>query len=139
MGMVRMTLHTSVRHGCLVVEMPPKVDPGNAEPLRRELRETCRSLLNRGSRDGVSAVVVDWAAAPSLTMTGVAVLDEFRQRVAEHGVPMRVVVSRRAARAVLRIVGLDDVLAVHATVEQALAGGTSSGEGRGRTEMGKTS
>ncbi|MFD4475415.1 hypothetical protein ACFWPU_04785 [Streptomyces sp. NPDC058471] len=39
----------------------------------------------------------------------------------------------------LRIVGLDDVLAIHDTVEQALAGGKASGEGRGRPEIGKTS
>ncbi|MGW6054480.1 STAS domain-containing protein [Streptomyces sp. NPDC055189] len=127
-----MTLHTSVRQGCLVVEMPPEVDIGNAEPLRGELRETCRTLLDRSSRDRVSAVVVDWAAAPFLTMAGVAVLDDFRQRVDERGVPLRVVASRRTARAVLRIVGLNEMLTVHDTLEQALAGGKAPREGSSR-------
>ncbi|MFE6157665.1 STAS domain-containing protein [Streptomyces sp. NPDC056486] len=138
-----MALHTSVRQGCLVVQMPPEVDIGNAEPLRWELRAVCRALLDRASRDGVSAVVVDWAAAPFLTMAGVAVLEDFRQRVDAGGVPLRLVASRRVVRAVLRIVGLNDVLAIHDTVEQALAGGKISGrgegEGRGRPEIGRTS
>ncbi|MFI8874025.1 STAS domain-containing protein [Streptomyces sp. NPDC055243] len=134
-----MMLHTSVRQGCLVVEMPPEVDIGNAEPLRWELGEMCRTRLDRAARDGVSAVVVDWAAAPFLTMAGVAVLDDLRQRLVERGVAVRVVASRRVVRAVLRIVGLADVLAIHDTVEQALTAGKASGEGRGRPEMGKSS
>lgn len=39
-----MTLHTPVRQGCLVVEMPPEVDISNAEALGQELRELCRGL-----------------------------------------------------------------------------------------------
>lgn len=39
-----MTLHTPVRQGCLVVEMPPEVDISNAEALGRDLRELCRGL-----------------------------------------------------------------------------------------------
>jgi len=139
MGAVRMELHTFLRQGCLVVQMPPEVDIGNAEPLQRALREMCRTLLDRASRDGVSAVVVDWAEAPFLTMAGVAVLDDFRQRVDESGVPLRLVASHRAARAVLHIVGRNDVLTIHGTVEQALAGGRISGEDRGRPEIGRTS
>ena len=127
-----MTLHTSVRHGCLIVEMPPEVDLGNAEPLRQELREMCRTLLSPATRDGVSAVVVDWAAAPFLTIAGVAVLDDFRQRVAQCGLPVRVVASRRSPRAVLQIVGLDGVLPVHDTVEQALAGHEATERGGDR-------
>ncbi|MGW5733620.1 MULTISPECIES: STAS domain-containing protein [Streptomyces] len=134
-----MTLQTSVRQGCLVVKMPPEVSVGNAEELRRELRELCRTRLDRSSRDRVSAVVVDWADVPFLTLTGVAVLEDFRERAVERGVPIRLVASRRVPRAVLRIAGLDGVLAIHDTVEQALAGGRASGEGRGRPEIGKTS
>ncbi|MGW5866660.1 STAS domain-containing protein [Streptomyces sp. NPDC055239] len=138
-----MALHTSVRQGCLIVRMPPEVDIGNAEPLRWELREMCRTRLDRAARDAVSAVVVDWAAAPFLSMAGVAVLNDFRQRVDAHGVPLCLVASRRVVRAVLRIVGLNDVLPIHDTVEQALAGGRTSGdgedEGRGRPEIGRTS
>ncbi|MGB8940919.1 MAG: STAS domain-containing protein [Streptomyces sp.] len=134
-----MTLQTSVRQGCLVVKMPPEVSVGNAEPLRRELRELCRTQLDRASRSGVSAVVVDWADVPFLTLAGVAVLEDFREGVLERGVQVRLVASHRVPRAVLRIVGLDDVLAIHDTVEQALAGGRASGEGRGRPGIGKTS
>lgn len=133
-----MTLQTSVRRGCLIVEMPAEVDIGNAEPLRQELRDICRTLLSLVSRDGLSAVVVDWAAAPFLTMAGVAVLDDFRQQAAECGVAVRVVASRRWPRAVLRIVGLDGVLSVHDAVEQALAGDDTAGRGRDRPETGRT-
>ncbi|MGW6022523.1 STAS domain-containing protein [Streptomyces sp. NPDC055099] len=134
-----MKLQTSVRQGCLVVRMPPDVRVGNAEPLRWELREMCRTRLDRVSRGGVSAVVVDWAAARSLTLAGVAVLEDFRRTAAERGVPTRLVTPHRAPRAVLRVVGLNGVLAVHDTVDQALAAGEASGEGRGRPEIGKTS
>ncbi|MDG4862972.1 STAS domain-containing protein [Streptomyces sp. T-3] len=135
-----MTLQTSIRQGCLIVEMPPEVDIGNAEPLRQELRELCRTLLDPSSRDGVlSAVVVDWAAAPFLTMAGVAVLDDFRQQAGERGLPVRVVASHRWPRAVLRIVGLNGVLAIHDSVEQALTGDEAPEQGRRRPEIGKTS
>ncbi|MFF1708611.1 STAS domain-containing protein [Streptomyces sp. NPDC058268] len=95
--------------------------------------------MDRASRSGVSAVVVDWADVPFLTLAGVAVLEDFREGALERGVQVRLVASHRVPRGVLRIVGLDYVLAIHDTVEQALAGGKASGEGRGRPEIGKTS
>ncbi|WP_406212520.1 STAS domain-containing protein [Streptomyces canus] len=91
------------------------MDISNAEPLRQELRELCRGPLDPGSRDGAASVVVDWTAAPFLTMAGVAVLDDFRRQAGERGVPVRVVASRRWPRAVLRIVAFDDVVPVHDT------------------------
>jgi hypothetical protein len=39
-----MTLHTPVRQGRLVVEMPPEVDISNAEALGQEPPELCRGL-----------------------------------------------------------------------------------------------
>lgn len=134
-----MTLRTSIRQGCLIVEMPPEVDIGNAELLRRDLRSLCRTHFSPSSPDGVAAVVVDWAAAPFLTMAGVAVLEDLRQQAGEQGIAVRVVVSRRWPRAVLRIVGLTGVLTVHDSVEQALTVGGPSSEGQGRPELGKSS
>lgn len=134
-----MTLQTCVRQGCLVVKMPSEVSSENAESLRWELREMCRTRLERASRDGVSAVVVDWSEVPYLTLAGAALLDDLRQRVLESGVQLRIVATHGAPRAMLRIVGLNDVLAVHDSVGQALAAGGASGEGRGRPEIGKTS
>ncbi|MDT0483986.1 STAS domain-containing protein [Streptomyces sp. DSM 41640] len=82
--------------------------------LRQELRELWRGPLDPGSRDGAGSVVVDWTAAPFLTMAGVAVLDDFRRQAGERGVPVRVVASRRWPRAVLRIVAFDDLVPVAA-------------------------
>ncbi|MEU3737117.1 hypothetical protein AB0E78_08615 [Streptomyces sp. NPDC032198] len=88
----------------------------------------------------MSAVVVDWADVPFLTLAGVAVLEDFREGRGRSNAGSRSAWwPRTECRAVLRIVGLDDVLAIHDTVEQALAGGKASGEGRGRPEIGKTS
>lgn len=134
-----MTLQTSVRQGCLIVEMPPEVDISNAESLRQELRGLCRTQLSPGSRDGASAVVVDWTCAPFLTMAGVAVLDDFRQQAGELGLPVRVVTSKRWPLAVLRIVGLNGVMAIHDTVDQALGGRKTTGQERGRPELGRSS
>lgn len=132
-----MTLRTSARHGRLIVEMPREVDISNAEPLRQELRDVCRTLLAPASHDRPTAVVVDWSAAPFLTIAGVAVLDDFRRQAGTHGVPVRVVVSRRWPRAVLRMVGLKSLLAIHDTVEQALAGDEPSRDSQGRPETGR--
>lgn len=134
-----MTLQTSVRQGCLIVEMPPEVDIDNAEPLRQELRGLCRTQLSPASRNGVSAVVVNWAAAPFLTMAGVAVLDDFRQQAGELGLPVRVVASKRWPRAVLRIVGLNGEMAIHDTVDQALDCRKTTGQERGSPELGRSS
>ncbi|MET7737699.1 hypothetical protein ABZT02_41300 [Streptomyces sp. NPDC005402] len=40
-------------------------------------------------------MVVDWAAAPFLTMAGVTVLDDFCQHAGELALPVRVVGSKR--------------------------------------------
>lgn len=36
----------------------------------QELRELCRGPLDPGACDGAASVVVDWTAAPFLTMAG---------------------------------------------------------------------
>jgi sirohydrochlorin ferrochelatase len=64
----------------------PEVDIGNAELLRRDLRSLCRTHVSPSSPDGVAAVVVDWAAAPFLTLAGVAVLEDLRQQAGEQGI-----------------------------------------------------
>ncbi|MET9458410.1 STAS domain-containing protein [Streptomyces canus] len=115
------------------------MDISDAEPLRQELRELCRGALDPGSRDGAGSVVVDWTAAPFLTMAGVAVLDDFRRQAGERGVPVWVEALRRWPRAVLRIVAFDDVVPVHDTLDQALADSAADGRRGNRTGLDRSS
>ncbi|MFF1298323.1 MULTISPECIES: hypothetical protein [unclassified Streptomyces] len=57
----------------------------------------CRTRFSPSSPDGVAAVVVDWAAAPFLTMAGVAVLEDLRQQVGKQGIAVR---ERRSCMAI---------------------------------------
>uniref|UniRef100_A0AAU2VFD9 STAS domain-containing protein n=1 Tax=Streptomyces sp. NBC_00003 TaxID=2903608 RepID=A0AAU2VFD9_9ACTN len=117
-----MTLRISRRQDALVVVLPPEVDIGNAESVRTDLHELCRTRLEPESRNGVSKVVVDWAGAPFLTMAGVAVLEDFRRRATDQGVAVHLVACGRWPRAVLRLTGVDGALTVHDTLDQALDG-----------------
>ncbi|WP_329394901.1 STAS domain-containing protein [Streptomyces melanogenes] len=116
-----MTLRISRRQDALIVVLPPEVDIGNAESVRADLHELCRTRLEPESRNGVSRVVVDWAGAPFLTMAGVAVLEDFRLRATAQGLAVHLVACGRWPRAVLRITGVDGAVTVHDTVDQALA------------------
>src|SRR3954471_11965454 len=102
-----MTLQIYVRQGCLIVEMPAEVDIFNAERLRAELRDLCRGRLAPQAKDRISSVVVDWSAAPFLTMAGTAVLEDFRRAVRETFTPFMVVIPKGLPRRVLHIVGWD--------------------------------
>ncbi|MFG2500471.1 STAS domain-containing protein [Streptomyces sp. NPDC048441] len=94
-----MTLQISFRQGCLTVEMPPEVDIANAETVREQLREVCRSRLDHDSRGGVTMAVVDWTAATFLTMAGVAVLEEFRLATKERATPVELISVEQALAA----------------------------------------
>lgn len=116
-----MTLRISRKQDALVVVLPPEVDIGNAESVRADLHELCRTRLEPDSRNAVSKVVVDWAAATFLTMAGVAVLEDFRRRATDQGLAVHLVASGRWPHAVLRLTGVDGALTVHDTLDQALA------------------
>ncbi|MFJ8143366.1 STAS domain-containing protein [Streptomyces sp. NPDC096013] len=127
-----MTLQISNGQGYLIVQMPAEVDIANAETVRQQLRDLCRSQLDAGSRNSVTSVVVDWSASSILTMAGLTVLEDFRLAAAEARTPVKVVVSRRLPRKVLEMWGLNDVVPLYESVDHAVADGTESSE-RGRT------
>lgn len=133
-------LQISGMQGALIVRVPVEVDISNAETVRAQLRDLCRTRLGPGSRADVVAVVVDLTEAPLLTMAAVAVLDEFRIAVQEAGAAVRLVVRGRSPRTVLRVLALDGLLPVFDSVDQALADGRrESGQARRspKTERGK--
>ncbi|HET6857903.1 MAG TPA: STAS domain-containing protein [Streptomyces sp.] len=116
-----MTLQFSLRQGSLVVQLPPEVDIGNAEYVRTHLRDLARKRLRGSPRPVAETVVLDWSNAPFLTMAGVAAVEEFRSLAADAGVPVKIVTRRAVSRAVLRIVGIDELVPVYDTVDEALS------------------
>ncbi|MFE3181405.1 STAS domain-containing protein [Streptomyces violascens] len=116
-----MVIDSSLRHGCLIITFPEEVDIANADTVREQLHDVCRLQLAPENRNGITTLVADWSAAPLLTMAGVGVLDELRRRAHQVGVPLKVVMSGRTPRAVLRVVGLDTLIPLYDTVDQALA------------------
>ncbi|MEU5896852.1 STAS domain-containing protein [Streptomyces venezuelae] len=131
-----MTLQIHVRQGCLIVEMPAEVDISNAERLRAELRDVCRGRLAPQSKGRISSVVVDWSAAPFLTMAGTAVLEGFRQAVRETSTPFMVVVPKGLPRKVLHIVGWDEQMPLLDSLDQALMQARGVGDFGGSREPG---
>lgn len=69
---------------------------------------------------GISALVIDLDGLSFLASTGLSLLARWSQRATAEGFGLRVVASRRQALRPLQITGLDSVLTVDATVDEAL-------------------
>jgi anti-sigma B factor antagonist len=72
--------------------------------------------------DGATQVVVDLSQVTFIDSTALGVLIGGVKRLHEVGGTMRVVVATRPVERILSITGLDTVLAVFATRDEALAG-----------------
>ncbi|EWM10696.1 STAS domain-containing protein [Kutzneria sp. 744] len=70
--------------------------------------------------DGASALVLDLDGLTFLASTGLSLLARWSQRAEADGLGLRVVASRRQALRPLQITGLDTVLIVDSTVDEAL-------------------
>ena len=68
------------------------------------------------------SVVVDCSAVPFMDSTGLSVFVAARNQAEALGSSLGVVVSEPAVRKVFAITGLDGVIAVHETLDAALAG-----------------
>ncbi|GGM36631.1 anti-sigma factor antagonist [Longimycelium tulufanense] len=107
------------RHGAArVVEVRGEVDMLTAPALRGRLREELGGAPQ--------LVVVDLTGVTFLGSSGLAVLVAAAQQANDLGVRFRLVCTTRAVIRPLTATGLADVLDTCTTLEQALAGGTTT-------------
>lgn len=109
--------------GVPVVTVAGEVDVDTAAPLAAEL---ATQLKRRPP-----AVIVDLSAVSYFGSTGINLLLDAHGRAANRRVGVHVVVARPHLRKVLRITGVDVVLAIHACLQEALRAVSLPGSGPG--------
>ncbi|MEV6607179.1 anti-sigma factor antagonist [Kutzneria sp. NPDC051319] len=70
--------------------------------------------------EDVSALILDLEGLSFLASTGLSLLARWSQRAEEESFGLRIVAARRQALRPLQITGLDSVLTIDATVDEAL-------------------
>ena len=106
-------LSQSIVDGSAVLAISGEVDVYSAPAFRERIVH----LL-----DADPALVIDLTGLDFIDSTGLGVLVAGRNRALEHGGAMTFVCTAERVLKLLRITGLDSVFAVHADVEQAVAG-----------------
>ncbi len=90
---------------------------------------TLRERLNELVADGEYHLVVDMGGVDFLDSTGLGVLVGGLKRTRLHAGSLQLVCDQEKILKVFRITGLTKVFPIHATLEEALAADTQSGEG----------
>ena len=101
------------RDGWFVLEVEGEIDLATAPRLRERLL----TVVN----DGHSQVVVDLREVAFIDSTGLGVLIGALKRVRLNEGDLRIVCPERGIRKVFDITGLDQVFALHDTVDDAVA------------------
>lgn len=107
-------LSTREVQGRSVVEVTGEVDVYTAPSLDEE--------LSRLIEEGRVNLVVDLSKVEFLDSTGLGVLVKALKRTREHGGSLAVVATADRITKVFRITGLDAVMSMHASVDDAVAG-----------------
>jgi anti-sigma B factor antagonist len=111
-----MTIERDDRDGCVVLVVHGEVDLGTGGRLTEAGKEALRQAAGR-------PVVLDLSPVDFLSSSGLGLLVALDDEARGAGVPLRVVVDR--TRSVIRPIltmGLDDVLTLFGTVDDAVAG-----------------
>ncbi|MCO1656607.1 STAS domain-containing protein [Pseudonocardia humida] len=110
-----MTVARQDRGGCLVLAVRGEVDLSTGGRLAESAGEVLREA---GSRP----VVLDMLGVEFLSSSGLGVLVSLNDEARAKGTPLRVVVDQdRPVMRPIRTMGLDDVLAMFGTVDEAVA------------------
>lgn len=104
---------TTERNGRTVLAVHGEVDVATAPQLREKLI----ALVGTGDRD----VVLDLDGVGFLDSTGLGVMVGSLKRARSKGHDLHVVCTNRSILKVLEITGLDKVLAIHDSVDDAVA------------------
>lgn len=97
----------------LVVKFPAEIDMANADDLAGQLAATLAP--------GVPAVIADMTATRFCDSTGIAMLLRARKQAMANGTNLRVLPSP-AVLQVMHVLGVDAVLPIYHSLDEALAG-----------------
>ena len=111
---VEFTVDVSQHEGCTVVTAAGELDVHTAPALKEQL-----DVLSRAASP---ALVVDLGEVGFIDSTGLGVLVSTLKHVREAGGSLDVVVSAPRVLRVFALTGLDVVIPLHATLDEALAG-----------------
>jgi anti-sigma B factor antagonist len=99
--------------GVLIVSVSGEVDTGSAVQLQEVVGDCVERAAER--------VVIDLTAVTFFGSTGLAVLAETAFRAAQRDLALRVVANHPTVARPIRVTGLDSVLVVCASLDEALA------------------
>jgi len=111
-----MTTSREDRDGCLVLAVRGEVDLSTGD----RLAETAGDVVRQA---GGRPVVLDLLAVDFLSSSGLGVLVSLNDQARVVGTPLRVVVdAMRPVMRPIRTMGLEDVLSIFGTVDEAVSG-----------------
>ena len=98
----------------VIVTLPAEIDMANAHDIGEQLAAACAP--------GVTVAIADMTATTFCDSLGIRMLLLAWRRAAEHGTDLRLLLPNPAVLRVLGVLGVDAVLPVYSTLEEALAG-----------------
>ncbi|MFS8103077.1 STAS domain-containing protein [Lentzea alba] len=116
--MAPLEMKSEQRQNAVVLEVAGEVDAYTAPLLQERLTEVFAEAAK-----GRLAVVLDMTGVSFLASTGLSVLVEFHLRGVEEGTTLRVVAPAGSVLRALRATTLNEMIELHATVDEALAAG----------------
>lgn len=106
----------AARGRAVVVSVEGELDLATVPILRERLGEV------GDVSDSPSPLVVDLSAVTFISSSGLALLVDLNNRCGERGVRLGVVTTGSVVPRAIQVTALDQILAIHATVDQAIAG-----------------
>jgi anti-sigma B factor antagonist len=116
-SMAPLEVKTEQRGNAVILEVTGEVDAYTAS----ELHEQLAAAFTEAARHG-RVVVLDMAGVSFLASTGLSMLVEYHTRGEDQGIALRVVAPAGSVLRALRATMLNEMLALYATVPEALAG-----------------
>ncbi|SER45996.1 anti-anti-sigma factor [Lentzea xinjiangensis] len=115
--MTPLEARTEQRENAVVLRVTGEVDSYSAPLLHDHLDEVFTDASARGL-----AIVLDMTDVSFLASSGLSVLVEYHQRGVDRGTPLRVVAPAGSVLRALRATTLNEMLELHDSVSEALAG-----------------
>jgi len=98
----------------VIVTLPAEIDMANAHDIGKQLAAACAP--------GVKVVIADMTATTFCDTLDIRMFLLAWRRAAEHGTDLRLLLPNPAVLRVMGVLGVDAVLPVYSTLEEALAG-----------------
>jgi anti-anti-sigma factor len=111
-----LTVDINARGSAVVVSVRGELDLATVPVLRERL-----DSISEVS-DSPSPLVIDLSAVTFIGSAGLALLVEQHNKCEERGTPMALVVAGSVVPRAIQVTALDQVFAVHTTVDDAIAG-----------------